>query len=65
MHSNKNRDGFSGLGGRGGVLLENEERSGLLASKFSFIDGEHLHEFGHLAVARVVTLTSLRILVED
>ena len=49
-HSDKNSDGFSGLGGKGGVLLENDERSGLLASGISFIDGEHLREVGYLAV---------------
>ena len=49
-HSDKYRDGFSGLGVRGGVLLENDERSGLLASGISFIDGEHLREVGYLAV---------------
>ena len=49
-HSDKNSDGFSGLGGKGGVLLENDERSGLLASRISFIDGEHLREVEYLAV---------------
>ena len=49
-HSDKIRDGFSGLGGRGGVLLENDKCSGLLASGISFIDGEHLREVGNLEV---------------
>ena len=47
-HSDKNSDGF--FGGKGGVLLENDERSGLLASGISFIDGEHLRGVGYLAV---------------
>ena len=49
-HSDKNRDGFSGLCWRSGVLLENDKRFELLASGISFIDGEHLLEEGHLAV---------------
>ena len=43
-HSNKNRDDFSGLGVRGGVLLENDKRYGLLASGISLKDGEHIRE---------------------
>ena len=46
-NSDKNSDVFSGLGG---VLLENDERSGLLASGISFIDGEHLCGVGYLSV---------------
>ena len=42
-HSDKNKDGFSGLSGKGGVLLNNDERSRLPASRISFIDGEHLY----------------------
>ena len=49
-HSDKNRDGFSGLGGRGGYLLENDKSSGLFASGILCIDGELLREVGHLAV---------------
>ena len=49
-HSYKNRDGFSGHCGRGGVLLENDKRSWLLASGISFIDGEHHLKVEHLAV---------------
>ena len=48
--SDKNRDGFSGLGGRGGVMLEKDKCSGLLASGISFIDGGHLRDVGRLAV---------------
>ena len=49
-HSDKNKDGYSSLCGRGCVLWENDNSSGLLASGISFIDGEHLREVGHLAV---------------
>ena len=38
-HSDKNNDGFSGLGGKDGVFLEIDERIGLLASGNLFIDG--------------------------
>ena len=64
-HSDENRDGFSDLGGRDGVLLKNDKRSGLLASGILFSDGKHLRGFGHLEVVWIVTLKSLRILVED
>ena len=48
-HSDKNSDDFSGLGGRGGVLLEKGERSRSFASGIWFIDGEDLRKVGHLA----------------
>ena len=49
-HSDKNKDGFCGLGGKSSVLWENDELSRLLALGIYFFDGEHLREVGHLAV---------------
>ena len=49
-HSDNNSDGFSALGGKGDVSLENDKRSGLHASGISFIHDELLREVGHLAV---------------
>ena len=61
-HSDKNRDGFSGLGGIGGALFENE-RSGLLDSGILFIDREHIREVFFVVEKRTQLFWKNRILV--
>ena len=57
----QNKESFLGSAGRGGVLLQNYERSESPAFAISFEDGQHLLcEFKHLVVEEIVSITSSR-----